>query len=65
MAEICQRVLDGFVVPAEWALSIVVQINKEKGDIRYCSFYRAERLVEHGMNVVERVFEKASYNSVC
>ena len=53
MAEICQRVLDGFVVPAEWALSIVVRIFKENCDIRYCSCYGAEKLVEHGMNVVE------------
>ena len=28
MAEICQKVLDGFGMPAEWALSIVVQIFK-------------------------------------
>ena len=28
MADICQRVLDGFEMPAEWALSIVVQIFK-------------------------------------
>ena len=30
MAEICQTVLDGFVMPAEWALSIVVPIFKGK-----------------------------------
>ena len=28
MAEICQKVLDGFGIPAEWALSIVVPIFK-------------------------------------
>ena len=26
MAEICQKVLDGFGIPAEWAISIVVPI---------------------------------------
>ena len=30
MAVICQKVLDGFVMPVEWALCIVVQIFKGK-----------------------------------
>ena len=34
MAEICPKVLDGFGMPAEWALSIVVPFFKGKGDIR-------------------------------
>ena len=58
MAEICQRVLDGFGIPAEWALSIVVTIFKGNGDIRNCSCYRAVKLLDHCMKVVERVFEK-------
>ena len=37
MAEICQKVLDGFGMPAEWALSMVVPIFKGKGDIMNCS----------------------------
>ena len=37
MAEICQRILDGFVMPAEWALSIVASVFKGIGDIRNCS----------------------------
>ena len=54
MAEICQKVLDGFGMPAEWVLSIVVQIFKGKGDIRNCTCYRAVKLFEHHMKVVER-----------
>ena len=50
MAEICQGVLDGFGMPVEWALSIVVPIFKGAGDIRNCK--RAVKLVEHGMNLV-------------
>ena len=45
MAEICQRVLDGFGMPVEWALSIVVSFFKEKGDFRNCSCYRAVKLL--------------------
>ena len=41
MAEICKEVLDGFGMPAEWALSIVVPIFKRKSDIRNCCCYGA------------------------
>ena len=58
MAEICQKVLGGCGMPAEWALSIMVTIFKGKGDIRNCSCYRAVKLFECGMKVVERVLEK-------
>ena len=58
MAEICQNVLTGFGTPAEWALSIVVQIFNGKDDTRNCSCYRFVKFLEHGMNMVERVPEK-------
>ena len=57
MAEIYQKVLDGFGMPAEWAVSIVVQIFKWKGDIQNCSCYCAVELLEHGVKVVEGVLE--------
>ena len=57
MAEICQRVLDGFGMLVEWAQSVVVQIFKEKGDIRNCTCHRAVRLPERGMKVYEMVLE--------
>ena len=41
MAEICQRVLDGFVMSVELAPGIVVLIFKGKSDIRKCSCYEA------------------------
>ena len=52
MVEICEKVLDGFGMPAEWALGIVVPIFKGKDDIRNCSCYRAMKLLEYGMKVV-------------
>ena len=58
MTQICQKVLEGLGMPAEWALSKVVIIFKGKGDIRNCCFNRAVKLIEHGMKVVERVLEK-------
>ena len=57
MAEICQKILDGFGIPVEWTRRIVAPIFKGKGDIWNCSCHGAERLLEHGMKVVERVPE--------
>ena len=51
MAEI-SKVLDGFGMPVEWVLSIVVPIFNGKGDIRKSSYHRAVKLLEHGMKVV-------------
>ena len=56
-----ERVLDG--MPVELALNIVIPIYSRKGDIRNCSCYRAVKLLEHGMKVVEKVFKKALWNS--
>ena len=53
MSGTCPRVLDGYGMPVEWALSIVVPIFKGKGDIRNCSCYGAVKLLEHEMKVVE------------
>ena len=64
MVEICQRVLDGFGIPAEWSLSIVVQIFKGKGDIWKSSCYRTMKLLEHGLKVVERVLGKRLHGTV-
>ena len=58
-------VLDGFGMPVEWVLSIVVPNIKGQGDIRKCSCNRAEKLFEHSMKVVERVLEKWRRRIVC
>ena len=59
MAEICQKVLDGFGMPVEWALRIMASIFKRKGEFRNCCCYGAVKLLEHGMKVVEMVLEKS------
>ena len=64
MAEICQMVLDGFGMPVEWALRIVVSIFNGRGDIRNCSCYRALKLLVHSMKVAERVLEKRLHQIV-
>ena len=57
MAEISQKVLDGFGMPAEWAIGIMVPIFKGMDDIGKCSCYGAVKHLEHGMKVVEKRLE--------
>ena len=45
----------------KWAIRIVVPIFKGKGDIQDCGCYRAVKLHEHGMMVVEWLLEKMGY----
>ena len=65
MAEICQKFQVGYGIPAEWALSIVIQIFKGKGDIRNRSCHRAVKQFENGVKVVKMVLEKRLNRSVC
>ena len=54
----CLRVVDGFGMPVGLALSVVVPIFKGNCDIRNCHCYRALKLLEHGMKVVEMLLER-------
>ena len=58
ITEICNRVLDGICIPDDWRYSVLVPLYKGKGDVRDCGAYRGVKLLEHGMKVLERVFER-------
>ena len=57
LVDICHRVLNGFVMPVEQAISVVVPIFNGKGDSRNCSCYLAVNLFEYEMKMVEIVLE--------
>ena len=58
LTEICNRLLAGEGMPDEWRDSVLVPLYKGKGDARDCGAYRGVELLEHGMKIVERVFER-------
>ena len=58
MAEIYQIVLDGFGMPAEWAVSVVVPIFKRTCVIMNCIGNGAVKLFENGMKVVKMVVDE-------
>ena len=55
--KLCQRMLDGKVMPEEWKTSVVVPIFQGKGDMMDFGAYRGVKLLKHAMKKVERVLE--------
>ena len=57
MTEVCNRVVSERRIPEDWEKSILVPIYKGKGDPLECGSYRAIKLLEHGMKILEKVLE--------
>jgi len=59
MMRLYQWILDGKGIPDEWKTSVCDRpIFKEKGDVISCGSYRAVKLLQHGIMIVERVLER-------
>ena len=58
LMELCQRILDGKGMPADWATSVANFIFKGKDDIMNCGMHRGVKLLEHAMTFVEKVLKK-------
>ena len=55
---VANGLLMGESTPESWKRSTIVLLYKGKGNVLECGNYRTIKLLEHGMKVVERVFEK-------
>jgi hypothetical protein len=42
----------------DWKVSLLVSLDKGKGGVRDCGAYRRVKILEHGMDIVERVCER-------
>ena len=58
MTEIFRNIFEKGEVPEECKKSFTIQIFKGKGDALECGKYRGIRLLEHGMNIYEKVLEE-------
>ena len=58
LTELCNQVVRERAIPREWELSTFIPIFKGKGDPMECGSYRAVKLLEHGMKVLEGVLEE-------
>ena len=57
-AKVANNVLEGNKVPECLRKSDLIPVFKGKGDVRSCGNYRSIKLLEHGMKVTERIFER-------
>jgi hypothetical protein len=57
LCEVANKLLSGESMPEEWKHSTVVTLFKGKGSPVECGNYRTIKLLEHGMKIIERVFE--------
>ena len=55
--DLCIGIVKEGCIPGDWKSSVVLPINKGKGDPMECGSYRGIKLLEHAMKVVERIFE--------
>ena len=51
-------------IPDDWRKSILVPVYKGKGDPLVCGSYRAIKLLEQPMKMLERVFEEDQLSGV-
>ena len=62
LVELCHIILDGKVIPEDWASTVAIPIFKGKGDIMNCGMYCGVGLLEHAMKIIEKVIEKRLKN---
>jgi len=55
--DLCNGIVKEGCIAEEWKSSVVSPIYKGKGDPMECGSYRGTKLLEHDMEVVERIFE--------
>ena len=58
LASLCNLIVAQGRIPDNWKRSILLPVFKGKGGPMQCGTYRAIKLLEHAMKVIERVFER-------
>jgi len=58
LTDLCNLIVCEGEIPAYWKSSVLIPVYKGKGDPLECGSYRAIKLLEHPMKVVEKVIEK-------
>ena len=58
LTSLCNLIVTQGRIPDDWKSSILLPVFKGKGDPMVCGSYRAIKLLEHAMKVIERVFKR-------
>jgi len=59
LTSLCTLIVAQGRIPDDWKSSILLPVFKRKGDPMECGSYRAIKLLEHAMKVIEGVFEQS------
>jgi hypothetical protein len=57
LTDLCNAIVKEGKIPNDWKHSLLIPVYKKKGDPLECGSYRAIKLLEQAMKVIERVFE--------
>ena len=55
--DVANGLLEGLKMQENWRKSDLAPLDKQKGNTRSCKNYRSVKLLEPGMNVIEKIFE--------
>ena len=58
LMDVAHGLLGGARMPESWRRSDLLPLYKGKGGTRSCGSYKSVKLLEHGIKVIERIFEK-------
>ena len=58
LTSLCNLIVAQRRIPDDWKSSILLLVFKGKGDPTECGSYRAIKLLEHALKVIERVFKR-------
>ena len=58
LTSVCNLIVAQRRIPDDRKSSVMLRVFKGKGDPMECGSYRAIKLLEHAMKVIERVFER-------
>ncbi|MBJ5547118.1 hypothetical protein JGG71_23225, partial [Salmonella enterica subsp. enterica serovar Derby] len=64
LTDLSNRIIDEGRIPGDWEKSVIIPVYKGKGDPLECGSYRAVKLLDHAMKVVERVLEQRIRNQI-
>ena len=57
LTDLCNEVISEGKIPVDWQKSVIIPVFKGKGDPMQCESYRAIKLLEHVMKLLERILE--------
>ena len=57
LLDLCNGIVKEGCIPEFWKSSVILPIYMGKGDPMECGSYRGIKLLEHAVEVVERIFE--------